>query len=179
MRAMTLVMGGARSGKSAFAQKLAIESNKEVIYIATAESRDSEMELRIANHKRSRPSHWHTIESPMNIGRAVANYPHQSSLVLLDCMTLLVSNILVSFQEEISEEIVETKVFSELNSLISCYHELDDEWVIVSNEVGLGIVPAYPLGRLYRDLLGKVNQKLAEVSNRVYFMVAGLPLVVK
>lgn len=174
---LTLILGGARSGKSSFVEKIARDSGKSVLYIATAAAGDDEMAERIRNHQASRPAGWHTLECPFNIGRHLDVSPVE--VVIVDCITLLVSNILLSFPEETPAETITNKVSMEVDELIGAKSRFGGQWLVVSNEVGLGLVPPYPQGRIYRDLLGRANQSLAQAAERVILMVAGIPMVIK
>ncbi len=176
---LTLILGGARSGKSTYAQRLAAERGKEVVYVATAEAGDTEMAERIAAHRAERPAHWQTIEAPRAIGAAIRSGAAQADVILIDCLTLLANNIIVPLPESITAQEAEAALNSEVEELLRAYDQSTAEWIIVSNEVGLGLVPPYPLGRVYRDALGRANQRLATVADEVLFMVAGLPLKVK
>jgi adenosylcobinamide kinase / adenosylcobinamide-phosphate guanylyltransferase len=174
---LTLILGGARSGKSSFAEKIARESGESVLYIATATAGDEEMADRIRRHRAARPAHWQTLEIPLDVGRHLE--PTPARVVIMDCITLLVSNILGSLPEGASDETILTRVRGEMDELLFAQARLGGQWLVVSNEVGLGLVPPYPLGRLYRDALGFANQHLAGAARRVVLMVAGIPLVVK
>ncbi len=186
---MTLILGGARSGKSSYAEKIARETGRPVLYIATATAFDAEMRSRIANHRAARPAAWQTLEVQQGVGQAVLNIlrsPLPSgegvggrATILLDCITLLISNVLLSLPEDTPFEKVMRQVEVEIESLLAAQTQIGGQWLMVSNEVGLGIVPAYPLGRIYRDALGWANQRLAREAARVLFMVAGIPMVVK
>lgn len=178
MAGLTLILGGARSGKSSYAEKLAAEMGRRVLYIATAEAGDEEMAARIEVHRQSRPAHWRTLEASRDIGRALRALPEQPQVLLLDCLTLLVSNVLLA-QEAEPETVIDAAVQKEIELLITAQSHLDIPLIIVSNEVGLGLVPPYPLGRVYRDILGRANQRLAAEASKVIFMVAGLPMTVK
>lgn len=175
---LTLILGGARSGKSDYAEKLAAEMGQQVLYIATAEAGDTEMAARIAAHRRSRPAQWHTLEAPRQVGEALAALRERPEAMLLDCLTLLVSNMILALEDRPQAE-VEAVVQAELAAIITAQANIGSPLLVVSNEVGLGLVPPYPLGRVYRDVLGRANQYLAKRANRVLFMVAGLPLTVK
>lgn len=175
---ITLILGGARSGKSAYAEKLARQAGQHILYIATAEARDEEMAKRIAAHRAARPPTWCTLEVPTNVGASLATINDRLDAILLDCLTLLVSNMVLAMEEQ-PEVVVEAAVGAELEAIIAAQTRLNTPLIIVSNEVGLGLVPPYPLGRLYRDILGRANQRLAARANRVLFMVAGLPMTVK
>jgi len=177
-RSLTLVLGGARSGKSAFAQALAGRSGKKVLFIATATASDEEMRARIASHRLARPPHWETLEAPRQVWRALPAAP-PAEWILLDCMTLLLNNILVGFTEPIIEADYYAAVDEELEGLMAAISKSEANWVIVSNEVGLGLVPSFPMGRFFRDALGRANQRLAGMADTVLFMVAGIPMRVK
>ena len=174
---LTLILGGARSGKSSFAEQVARETGKPVAFIATATAGDDEMTERIRKHQASRPADWQTIELPLVIGRHLA--APLAEVVIVDCITLLVTNVLLSLPENTPGEDVLQKVQAEIDELIEAQARIGGQWLLVSNEVGLGLVPPYPLGRVYRDVLGWANQRLARAAERVIFMVAGIPMVIK
>lgn len=174
---LTMILGGARSGKSSFVERIARDSGKSVLYIATAAAGDDEMAERIRNHQASRPAGWQTLECPFNIGRHLDEL--RAEVVIIDCITLLVSNILLSFPEDTPVETVTNNVSREVVELLDAQSGLGGQWLVVSNEVGLGLVPPYPQGRIYRDLLGRANQNLAQAAKRVILMVAGIPMVIK
>lgn len=180
MKELILILGGARSGKSSYAQKLALElAGTDVLYIATAQAFDDEMRARIAAHRAERPAGWRTLEAPSFIHVALADAVGDARVVLLDCVTLLASNAVLAHGEEPSAPAAEAAVDAEVTALLAAYRAGHATWIVVSNEVGLGLVPPYPLGRAYRDALGRANQRLAAAADRVLFMVAGLPLTVK
>lgn len=174
---MTLLLGGARSGKSSFAEQIGRDSGQPVLFIATATAGDEEMAERIRKHQASRPAHWQTLELPLELGKNLA--PPLPQIVIVDCITLLVTNVLLSLPENAPAEAVMEKVQVEINNLIAAQARIGGQWLVVSNEVGLGLVPPYPLGRIYRDALGWANQQLARAAQRVIFMVAGIPMLVK
>ncbi len=178
-RRLILILGGARSGKSTYAEKLAREHHAPVLYVATAQAGDEEMAERIARHRAQRPAHWITLEAPCAIGAAIRSSGVSAPVVLIDCLTLLANNLITPLPEPIEYEEAEKLLNAEIDDLLMAYAASDADWIIVSNEVGLGLVPPYPLGRVYRDALGKANQRLAAVADEVLFMVAGLPLKVK
>ncbi len=178
-RHLTLILGGARSGKSTYAEKLARENQTPVLYVATAEAGDEEMAARIAQHRAQRPAHWITLEAPRAIGTAIRSSGMKAPVVVIDCLTLLANNVVARLPEPIEYAAAERVLNAEIDDLLTAYTDSDAAWLIVSNEVGLGLVPPYPLGRVYRDALGKANQRLAAVADEVLFMVAGLPLKVK
>ncbi|MEK7808987.1 MAG: bifunctional adenosylcobinamide kinase/adenosylcobinamide-phosphate guanylyltransferase, partial [Chloroflexota bacterium] len=169
---LTLILGGARSGKSSYSQKIAAERGHTVLYVATAEASDSEMATRIAAHRAERPAHWQTLEASHNVGTAIRSQSNQSQIVLLDCLTLLANNVIVPLPEPVTESDATQALQSEVDDLLRAYHTSMAEWIIVSNEVGLGLVPPYPLGRVYRDALGRANQQLAAEADEVILMVA-------
>jgi adenosylcobinamide kinase / adenosylcobinamide-phosphate guanylyltransferase len=179
MSKSTLILGGARSGKSSHAQRLAEKTGRSVTFVATAQALDEEMSTRIAKHRAERPASWETLETPCDIALHVPQI--KSEVVILDCITLLVSNLLMRF---VKEDLVEEAPFmlavqTEIDGLIASLHEREQDWFIISNEVGLGLVPPYQMGRVYRDALGWANQRLAREADQVLFMVAGIPVVVK
>ena len=179
MANMTLILGGARSGKSSYAQNLAEETGKSVTFLATAQALDDEMSARIQKHRAERPAHWATLEIPLDIATHVRQI--KSDIVIFDCITLLVSNLLMQFvqQDLVDEALFLSSLQKEMNELLSGLRTIDQHWLIISNEVGLGLVPEYQMGRVYRDGLGWANQTLAREADKVIFMVAGIPMIVK
>ena len=149
-----------------------------MLYIATAQAGDEEMVARIAAHQQARPAEWFTLEAPRHLAAALTTVTESPRVMLLDCLTLLVSNILLAMENEPQPDI-EQAVYAEIDAVLAARQQFDAALIVVSNEVGLGLVPAYSLGRLYRDVLGRANQYLAARADRVLFMVAGLPLTVK
>ena len=176
---LTFILGGARSGKSTYAQQLAEESGKPVIFVATAVAFDDEMTARIALHRAERPVGWRTLETPLGVGKAVRTSGSARGVVLLDCLTLLANNVILSLSDPENGPAAQAALDAEIAALIEVWEQGNADWIVVSNEVGLGLVPEYPLGRVYRDALGRANQRLAQSATRVIFMVAGLPLIVK
>ena len=184
-----LILGGARSGKSTFAERLAIKSGRGVAFIATATAGDEEMRERIARHRAARPAAWHTIEEPLDLVGAVLQASKLADVLLLDCITLWLNNLFAqALGQSESEEAQYTMgksyddaALQQIEKLLTVARSLDPgkTLLIVTNEVGLGIVPAYALGRLYRDTLGYVNQRLAQAADRVYFMIAGMGIDLK
>ena len=161
---LTLVLGGARSGKSAWAEALVRREPPPWTYLATAEARDDEMRARVAAHQADRPAGWRTVEVPLNLPGALAAEPGP---VLVDCLTLWVSNLLCAGQDVPAD------------ALLAALADRHVPTVLVSNEVGLGIVPDNALARRFRDEAGRLHQRVAAVADRVMLMVAGLPVVVK
>ena len=189
---MVLILGGARSGKSALAEQLAAGSGRSVAFIATAMASDDEMRERIARHRASRPKGWHTLEEPLDLAGAVRQASELADVLLLDCVTLWLGNVLSqeSRQHERHDEgeefyttgkLFDERALKESEAMLGVVKSLgpNKTLIAVTNEVGLGIVPAYPLGRLYRDTLGYVNQRLAQAADRVYLMVTGLAVDIK
>ena len=176
---ITLILGGARSGKSSYAQKLAEESGKSVTFLATAQALDEEMSTRIQKHQSERPAHWQTLEIPLEIASHIKQI--KSEVVILDCITLLVTNLLMQF---VKDDLVDEAPFMqavqyETEELLLAIRASHQHWIMVSNEVGLGLVPPYQMGRVYRDGIGWANQRLAREAEQVIFMVAGIPMVIK
>lgn len=171
-----MLLGGARSGKSAYAQALAVLAGSRVLFCATAEALDGEMRARIEKHRKSRPAHWETLEASKNTGRALAQIASKYDAIILDCITILVANIIGDGAEA---ERAGTAVDSEIIGLIELLELRQSNYILVSNEAGSGIVPDNRLGRLYRDELGRANQKLAAISDDVYLLTAGIPLKLK
>ena len=167
-----LVLGGARSGKSAYALRRAQEWNGQLVYLATAEAKDEEMKKRISRHRTQRRGRrWVTVEEPIEVVWQLKELDDSIGGVVLDCVTLWVSNALLTGQRDALE--------SQVAELVEELPLFSFHFLAVSNEVGLGLVPDNPLGREYRDLLGAVNQQLAQACNEVLFLAAGLPMKLK
>ncbi|MBL7127344.1 MAG: bifunctional adenosylcobinamide kinase/adenosylcobinamide-phosphate guanylyltransferase [Dehalococcoidales bacterium] len=183
MRKTTLIIGGARSGKSHYAMELARKASGPVLFVATAEALDEEMRQRIEEHRRTRPAAWRTLEVPTRVGDGVRQKIGDAQVVIIDCITLLVNNILSQHytpgSRQKAADIIEQAVVDEISALIECFHKIEANFIMVSNDVGSGIVPADGMSRLYRDLLGKANQMLAQSADEVIMMVAGIPLPLK
>lgn len=179
MGKLTLILGGARSGKSSLAEQIAMESKGSVAYIATAQALDEEMQARIEMHREKRPEDWRTFEIPKDIAERWQGMQSGEQTVILDCLTLLVTNLLMSTSPDAdhpNEAAATNLVKDETDLLLALIRESEAHWILVSNEVGLGLVPPFPLGRLYRDLLGFTNQRVASQAGQVYWMVAGIPV---
>ncbi|MBM3128329.1 MAG: bifunctional adenosylcobinamide kinase/adenosylcobinamide-phosphate guanylyltransferase [Chloroflexi bacterium] len=171
---LTLILGGARSGKSDFAQALARKrGGDDVLFVATAEARDDEMRARIASHRAARPAAWRTLESLREIARALQSAAN-ARVIVVDCITLWASNVLLA-----DESNARAEMSREVDDLLAWYRAHDAALILVSNEVGMGLVPDNALGRAYRDLLGAVNKKIAAAADEVFLLVAGLPVEIK
>lgn len=187
MTALTLVTGGARSGKSRFAERLARQARQPVLYLATAEALDDEMRARIREHRARRPADWRTLEERRELGAALARLETPPGTLLLDDLGLLVTNHLVDLCGPVpptgptpeTARALDDALDAELASLEDAQTAGGWDAIVVTNEVGLGIVPATPLGRVFRDALGRANQALAARADTVYLLVAGLPLRIK
>lgn len=198
----TLVFGGARSGKSAYAEKLAIESGKEVVYIATARAGDGEMAVRIAHHQRQRPAEWTTVEEPLALAAALRQWCTPGRLVLVDCLTLWLSNLMFADGNDypdVGEIALPEQFHTERAALLAVLQAASaapaaargaaaggmggmggmGDIVLVSNEVGMGIVPYGAISRAFTDEAGRLNQAVAAACDRAVFVAAGLPLVLK
>ena len=176
-----LILGGVRSGKSRLAQELASRLGERVLFVATGEALDEEMRQRIDEHKKSRPAHWRTLEAPFDVGRRLQGEIGDAQMVIVDCLTLLVSNVIgrCGDPKAVDAGLVAEKLASEIGELVDCIDEVEASFILVSNEVGMGVVPDNRLGRIYRDCLGKANQDLARRADTVCLMVAGIPLAIK
>ncbi|MCL9654642.1 bifunctional adenosylcobinamide kinase/adenosylcobinamide-phosphate guanylyltransferase [Pseudomonas protegens] len=168
---LQLILGGARSGKSRLAEKLATDSALEVIYIATSQPLDGEMNQRIAHHRERRPSHWGLIEEPLELARVLQQAAGTGRCLLVDCLTLWLTNLLMLEDEQ--------RLVLEREALLQCVATLPGEIIFVSNETGMGVVPLGELTRRYVDEAGWLHQALAERCQRVVLTVAGLPLTLK
>jgi adenosylcobinamide kinase/adenosylcobinamide-phosphate guanylyltransferase len=167
-----LVIGGARSGKSGFAQTLAQGREGRKVFIATAQAGDDEMKLRIEKHRSERPAGWHTIEEPCRLLQALDGCAGAYEVVLIDCIGLWISNRLLA-------DAGEDEILQEAGAVLASCSTSGSCVIMVSNETGMGIVPDNRLSRLFRDVLGKTNQELAAAADEVYFLIAGIPLQIK
>jgi adenosylcobinamide kinase / adenosylcobinamide-phosphate guanylyltransferase len=169
-RRLVLLLGGARAGKSAHALRFAQENGGSVCFIATAQALDDDMSRRIDRHRSERPSHWQTIEEPYAIDRALQQAT-ESAVVIVDCLTLFVSNWLLRVDDEHQCEQTLREITT---AFVNTAQSRQQTIICVSNEVGLGVVPETRLGRIFRDLLGRVNQDFAQAADEVHLLVAGL-----
>ena len=172
-KSLTLALGGVRSGKSNFALRLASRGDR-VLFLATAQARDAEMAARIQAHRDSRPADWDTLEEPLDLVTSLSPVLCNYDIVILECLTLWVSNLMLNTSGDGDADIP-----SRVRELLRLYRNSGASWIVVSNEVGLGVVPSTSLGRHYADELGRENQLVAAHADFVYFMAAGLPLQIK
>ncbi|UCJ15092.1 bifunctional adenosylcobinamide kinase/adenosylcobinamide-phosphate guanylyltransferase [Pseudomonas sp. MM211] len=166
-----LILGGARSGKSRLAERLAHESGLEVIYIATSQALDGEMSSRIRSHRDRRPAHWGLVEEPLELARILGEQASAQRCLLVDCLTLWLTNLLLLEDD--------ARLVRERDALLACLANLPGRLILVSNETGLGVVPMGELTRRYVDEAGLLHQAIAERCQRVVFTVAGLPMILK
>ena len=181
---IVLVTGGARSGKSTFAEKLAAQSGQRIGYIATAQIYDEEMRFRVALHQQRRPANWQTYEAPFGAEKAIQAACQQNDVILFDCITLYLSNLLCSLPE--AELAAQDKVYAlthqKVGALITAAEAAAERGltvIFVTNEVGAGIVPENKLSRIYRDISGLANQQIAQAAADVYAVIAGIPVNIK
>lgn len=172
MNKLILVLGGARSGKSNYAMRLAKKLSKHVAFIATATPLDEEMKRRIKMHKASRPKHWKVIEESKNISSIFPKLSDKYEVTIIDCMGLLISNLLANGLKD-------SEIEKNIKATIGAIQQSKVTTILVSNEVGMGIVPDNPLGRKFRDLLGLANQMAVKLADKVIFMQSGIPLDIK
>jgi len=171
MKNITLILGGSRSGKSACALSLA-KKYKKVAFVATCQGLDKEMRERIRLHKKARPKHWETFEEPKEPGKLIGKLSNSFDCILVDCLTLLVSNLVLSGDKQ-------EHVLKKIEELLSVLDKKKVKVILVSNEVGLGLVPANKLGSEFRDIAGRVNQMVADKADEVFFTVSGIALKIK
>jgi len=188
---LVFITGGARSGKSTFAEKIAAErlvadgQQKNVLYIATAVPFDDEMKLRIQKHKERRPAKWQTVEAYRDLDKVIEMNIEGKSAVLLDCITVMITNLMVErnldWDRMEAEELyrIETEIDCEIKKFIDIAKNKEVLFIVVSNEIGMGLVPEYTMSRVFRDIAGRVNQKLAEAADEVFFCVSGIPVKIK
>lgn len=172
MGEIVFILGGARSGKSSYAVELAKGIDEKVAFIATCLPLDAEMKQRVGIHKKQRPSHWRTFEETENIPALLEKIGSKFNIVVIDCLTLLLSDFLL---KNFDEEDIENRI----NEMLRTLKQAKCKSIIVSNEVGLSIVPKNRMARKFRDLAGRINQKVAQKADKVLFMVSGLPLKIK
>ncbi|MCR9001064.1 bifunctional adenosylcobinamide kinase/adenosylcobinamide-phosphate guanylyltransferase [Rahnella perminowiae] len=181
---MMLITGGARSGKSRFAEQVAEKRGGEVLYIAMSVVTDAEMAERIRYHQQQRPAHWHTFEGYRDLGNIILEHQVQFPTIIIECITTLMTNLLFDIAgetsvEDMDFEAIEQHIFAQTTQLTKVAQQADSEVIIVTNEVGMGIVPDNLLARRFRDIAGRVNQQLAAAADDVYLIVSGIPVPVK
>ncbi|GAB6157541.1 bifunctional adenosylcobinamide kinase/adenosylcobinamide-phosphate guanylyltransferase [Desulfotomaculum varum] len=179
---LILVLGGSRSGKSRFAENLAQQLGEKVLYIATATVYDEEMARRVQSHRSRRPAVWDTVEEPLQIIEVIQKQANRYHAMLLDCLTLWLTNLLLTDNmpdpgRTAPEQ--EKYILNKVTQLVEASRRCGSSVLVVSNEVGLGIVPETPLGRTFRDIAGSANQMIAHFADEVYFVAAGLPITLK
>jgi adenosylcobinamide kinase/adenosylcobinamide-phosphate guanylyltransferase len=191
MTKIILILGGARSGKSTYAEELAKQLGGDaVLYVATSEVKDEEMQQRVEKHRTVRPPAWRTVEAQNKLGEKISKNLKDEKVVLIDCLTLFVSNTLLETTAPLEDAFdppsadpfdpeIEDRLMQEMQILVKTYEQSSIDMIVVSNEVGLGLVPPYELGRAYRDMLGRANQFLASQVDEVVFLVAGIPMKIK
>jgi len=189
MADFVLITGGARSGKSRFAELLAAYPRLPVIYIATAQVYDEEMALRVQMHQKQRPSNWDLVEEPLNLAATLERFSQTKAVLLVDCVTLWLTNLLLSRYSELENlqgreytqalQRIEGWILNEVRNVARLAQEIDPQVIMVTNEVGDGIVPDNPMSRAYRDLAGRANQLLGQAAKEVYTVIAGYPLEIK
>lgn len=180
------VLGGARSGKSSFAQEIAQKLGKSTIYIATAQNKDEEMAERIAKHRATRPQTWETLEAPYNLVQAIREGAARAEVILVDCLSVYISNLLLKGFGDLGTDDdpklppnLEAELLGEIEEVLQVAQGASATVIFVSNEVGQGIVPLYQSARLYRDVAGRANQSLAKVATKVFYVQAGIPMELK
>lgn len=183
---ITLVTGGARSGKSRFGESLLTEDNGEILYIATAKVYDSEMDDRVKKHRQQRPASWHTLEEYRHFSQVLPAWKNKVEGVLLDCVTLMVTQLMLENCHQPWESLtplevddIEARIQGEIDVLMVALKDMAIPVVIITNEVGLGIVPGDKMSRDFRDIAGRVNQRLASMADHVYLVVSGIPVKIK
>ncbi len=168
---LQLILGGARSGKSRLAEQTAKETGLSVIYIATAQALDTEMQQRIAHHQQQRPAHWQVCEEPIYLADRLLQCDQANQLILVDCLTLWLSNLLLAEDSALQQQ--------QIQQLLNVLPQLKSKIILVSNETGLGVVPMGELSRRFVDEAGRLHQNLGQLANKVVFCVAGFPMILK
>lgn len=185
MSKIVLVTGGARSGKSSFAEQLCISKNNSTAYIATSIPFDDEMKDRVKKHKQSRPRNWKTYEIYKDIYSIIEEISKNHKVVILDCITLMINNLIFTYEIDIdnaSQEKInnlELYIKQQINKLIEEIRKTSLYFVFVTNELGMAVVPGNKLSRVYTDIVGRINQQIAKQSNEVYFVISSIPMKIK
>lgn len=176
------VVGGARSGKSRYAQQraqeLAVQREGGVLFVATAQASDEEMAARIRRHQQDRPAEWDTVEAPLDAANVLAESADRYAVILMDCLTLFLSNFLLTLQE-LPREQIEQRIEQEVEKLCNAARSCSADVLLVSNEVGMSLHPLTPLGRIFQDVAGRANQQVAAQADEVFLLVCGIPLQIK
>lgn len=175
---VVFVTGGIRSGKSQFAEEMTSKLGQRVIYIATSQVQDEEMRARVDLHRERRPENWHTVEEPFDVAAAILAHGAKCDVIMLDCLTVLISNLMYHHRDKHRRELQEA-IIKEITSLTEASRQVDASVVIVSNEVGMSLVSDNFLGRLFQDVVGRANQIVAGMADEAFFVVAGYPIDLK
>lgn len=179
---LVFVTGGIRSGKSAFAEKITAELGQTIIYVATSEALDDEMKLRVQLHRQRRPDNWQTVEEPLKVTAVVQEYGDKCDVIMLDCLTILISNLMFAREREAGQDFqkeMQDGIIKEIDALARAARDVKAHVVIVSNEVGMTLVSDNFLGRQYQELVGRANQIAAGLSDEAYLVAAGYPITLK
>ena len=179
---LVFVTGGIRSGKSAFAEKLTAELGQAITYVATSEALDDEMQLRIELHRQRRPDNWKTVEEPLKVSAVLQEYGGKCDVIMLDCLTILISNLMFAREREAGQEFqkeMQNGIIEEIGALARAAKDAKAHVVIVSNEVGMTLVSDNLLGRQYQELVGRANQLVAGLADEAYLVAAGYPIALK
>lgn len=177
---LIFITGGARSGKSSFVEQLALNSSRSVAYIATAQPLDEEMKERIKRHKKRRPANWEIFEEPQEVNQLINSLGYEKEVIIIECLTLLISNLLLQRSNEKFEPSQrEEEILNMTKEMAKLAYQVPAQVIVVSNEVGMGLVPENKLGRIYRDILGQVNKIIANRADEVFYLVSGIPLKIK
>ena len=174
-RRLIFLLGGARSGKSRYAEEWARQQGGNVLFVATAEAHDADMRERIADHRAARPTDWHTLEAPRDSATHIATCQLPHDTLILDCITLMTSQVLLELPESATQREANAAILEEIERLLEVYAHSEATWLVVSNEVGMGVAPPTRLGVLFRDMLGRANQRIAAQADEVLLLVAGIP----
>ncbi|HIE28478.1 TPA: bifunctional adenosylcobinamide kinase/adenosylcobinamide-phosphate guanylyltransferase [Candidatus Poribacteria bacterium] len=177
---LILITGGARSGKSRYAVELAKQKSGKVAFIATAIAGDEEMTRRIRMHQSARPSDWTTIEESINVAQAIADAAVEHKTIIVDCLTLFITNLVFKppYREEIDDQ-KEQNIYAAIEQIVDTTKNVEATVIIISNELGMGLVPEDALARRFRDIAGRANQLMAEAADEAYVCISGIPMRIK